>query len=498
MENVVSLNEVLQFGRRHWMRILKGLGITVAIVMLYTLTVNSVYMSEARLLLRFGRENVYTSEVGDKNVAMGGSKDRQTAAANAELEILRSQDLAHDVIAALGVNTLFPGLSDKPLPEDPAIMSRAAAKFARSFSAERIRDSDVLRLTFEHQDAALTAKALNLLVDKFRAKHLQAFSDAQSTAFLDEKVESMRKELEQAEDNLRRFQKETRSFSTEDQGTILVQQRRDLEAILKAARNEIAGLEKKLAYLRTEKDRAATDKGRFAEQNSAVAQARQQQLALQLQEQKLLSTFSESSRPVQDVRKQIQLVNDFIDQQRAAIGQGEFAETLDKQIVQVMGDLSFQEARRDNVVGQLSQLDKQISSSADLGAEYRNLVREREAIAKNYESYKQKLQEFSTFQEMDSQNIANISVIEAATVPLDPIWPRTGLNLLLSIVFGLGVGVAWGLAVDFREGRSQLQAAVVPGDRATLVEPGTVHWRVPIPEAVAKPGSGGESGGAGS
>jgi uncharacterized protein involved in exopolysaccharide biosynthesis len=497
MESVVSLEEVVRFGRRHWLRVLKGLGATVAIVMLYTWMVNPIYEAEARLLLRFGREYVYTSEVGDRNVAMGASKDRQTAAANSELEILRSQDLARAVVTSLGVNALYPGLSDKPQPDDPAVLSQAVARFARNVSANRIKDADVLRVTFRHGSAAMTAKALNLLVEKFRAKHLQAFSDAQATAFLDEKVVNMRKQLETAEDNLRRFQKETQSFSTEDEATILSQQRRDLEASLKGARNEIAGLEQKLSYLRSEKERAVTDKDRFAEQNSTVSEARQQLLGLQLQEQKLLSTFSETSRPVQDVRKQIQLVKDFLEQQRAAIGQGEFAENIDKQIVDGAAELRFQEARRDSLIGQLRQIDKQISSSADLGGEYRNLVREREAIAKNYEAYKQKLQEFSTFQEMDSQNITNISVIEAADMPLDPVWPRKALNLLLSIVLGLGVGLAWGFAVDFRESRNRRGAYVVPSDQLALVEPGTVHWRIAIQGSASKPGSDAGSGGGG-
>lgn len=494
MENVVSLDDVVQFGRRHVWRILKSLGATVAAVMLYTFMVSPTYESEARMLVRLGREYVYNSEVGNQDVALGMARDK-TSALNSELEILRSQDLARDVVSSIGVNVLYPSISDKAQPDDPSDMSQALSRFLRSLYAQRVKDADVLQITFQHSNPQVAAKALNLLVEKFRSKHLLAFSDAEATKFLDEKVDNMHKQLEQAEDNLKRFQQETRAFSAEDQGTILVQQRRELEAALKDARNQIAGLEQKLAYLRSEKAQVASDGGRAAEQNTTVSDARQRLLQLQLDEQKLLATFSETSRSVENVREQIKLVKAFIEQQKTTIGQGQFAEDIDKQIVQVVADLRFHEARRDNLIGQLGQLDRQISSSADQGRRYRDLVRDREAAAKNYEAYRQKLQEFRTFQEMDSQNIANISVIEAAGVPLAPIWPRKGLNLLLGMVLGLGIGIAWGFALDFLEGRSRLQAAIVPGDQATLVQPGSVHWRMPI-QGATKPGSAQGPGGA--
>lgn len=495
-DGFVSLSGVLQFAQRHRIRVLTGLVATVVVVMGVTSLLTPVYESESRLLVKFGREYVYTPEVGDQSVNMSVNRERQTAQLNTELEILRSRDLISDVVTNLGVNALYPGISDQARPSAPSQLASAVSRFASSLLAERIRDADVLRVTFRHSDPELAARALSLLVERFRAKHLEAFGEAQATAFLEDKVSDIRKQLQNAEDQLKQFQKETKAFSADDQRTLLLQQRRDIESSLKAARNEIAALQQKLAYLRSEKEKAAAGTRVASEQNKAVADARAQLLELRLQEQKLLSSFSESSRPVESVRKQIQLVEQFLEQQRAAIGQGEFAEDLEKQIVGLTGELHSQEARRDNLLGQLRQLDEQIGSVTDRGAEYRSLVREREASEKAYQAYAQKLQEFRTFQEMDAQNIANINVIQSATVPLRPIWPRKRLNLMLSVLLGLGVGIAWGFAVDFLQGRSQLGAAVVPGDHSTLVEPGTVHWRMPIQGSATKSGSAGGSGGA--
>jgi hypothetical protein len=56
----------------------------------------------------------------------------------------------------------------------------------------------------------------------------------------------------------------------DDQRTLLLQQRRDVEVLLKAARNEIAGLQQKVAYLCGEKEKVAGSSRVASEQNKVV------------------------------------------------------------------------------------------------------------------------------------------------------------------------------------------------------------------------------------
>jgi uncharacterized protein involved in exopolysaccharide biosynthesis len=480
LDGFMSVSEILQFGRRQWVRILTGLGITVALVMVVTFLLTPVYESESLLLVKLGREYVYTPEVGDRAASASVNAARETAQLINELQIIQSQDLIQDVLTTVGVNVLYPKISKEARPTHPDELAAAVTRFTADISADRIRDADVLRVAYRHPNPDLAAKALKLLVERYLAKHLQAYGDTRATAFLEEKVADIRGQLQKAEDRLNQFQQETKAFSADDQRAQLLLQRRDVESLLKAARNEIAGLEQKIAYLRSEKEKVAASSRLASEQNKAVTDARAQLLELRLQEQKLLSSFSESSRAVESIRKQIGLVEQFLEEQRAVIGQGEYAEDLDKQIVGFEGDLHFQEARRDSLLGQISQIDKQLGALTDQGVQYRSLQRERDATDKAYQAYEQKLQEFKTFQEMDAQQIANISVIEPASPPLTPAYPRKLLNLVLGTFLGLGVGLAWAFATEYRAGRGRPEPAVVPAEvPTTLVEPGTVHWRTP-------------------
>ena len=208
----VSPRDFLRFSVRHRRGVLAGFFGTVGVVLALTLLMPATYEAEALVLVRFGREYLYRSEVGDRrDTITPGDRSRQ-AFVNAELEILRSQNLARRVVSAIGVNKLYPRLSSEARPPDPRVAGAAVHTFSANLGVSRIRDSDVIRITFDHSDAKMTAQALNLLIDQFKEEHLQAFSDPQATAFLQDKVNTYRQALAKSEEKLKSFQLESKSF----------------------------------------------------------------------------------------------------------------------------------------------------------------------------------------------------------------------------------------------------------------------------------------------
>jgi len=469
MEELISLNEVLRFAQRRRRAILEGIAATVVGVLVLTFLTTPTYEATALLLVKFGREYVYRPEVADQQSASNPVRDRQ-AFINTELQILRSKDLAATVVSTVGVNKLYPKISDQERPKQTRLLMAAALAFSANFTAESITESDVIRVTFHHSDPQMTAQALNLLVDQFKEKHLQVFSDPQAAAFLEEKVIQYREDLDSVEQKLKALQLDTKSFSIDDQRSGLFQQRRDLEAALKETSTRVDGLMDKRTYLRSEKEKAQADTGRMAsEQNKAISDARAQLLELELQENRLLAKFNENSRNVVSVREQIRLVKNFLETQKAAIGQGEFADDLEKQIVAVVAELRFQEARLASLRGQLAQLEKDLGRVPEQAAQYRDLVRQREAAEKTLQTYVKKLEEARSSQDMDREKIANISVIQSATVPLTPAWPKKGLSLLLGILLGTIVGVAWAFVVDRRAERGRTEPDEAEGTARSLM-----------------------------
>ena len=64
---------------------------------------------------------------------------------------------------------------------------------------------------------------------------------------------------------------------------------------------------------------------------------------------------------------------------------------------------------------------------------------------KNFQTYRERAEEARISDIMNRQKMANVSVIQQASVPTEPIKPRMGYNFLLALVLGSvsGLGLAF-------------------------------------------------------
>jgi uncharacterized protein involved in exopolysaccharide biosynthesis len=301
-------------------------------------------------------------------------------------------------------------------------------------------EASVIHVSFRHPEPATTAAVVNKLVELFKEKHLEMFSDPRSTAFLEMTVAEYRQQLEDAQDRLKTFQAENLAVSQPDMRSDLLAQRGDLLTELKATRSEVAGLRQKIDYLeglhQAENGGAIVD----PQSASAVYKANARLLELRLEEKELRGRYTETSRQVVNVREQIRLVEEFLEEQGA-----QMETILPKQLVDARSEFLFHQARARSLEGQLAYLDGELEIIPAKERELRDLSRERDIAEQNYQTYLKKLEEARISDEMDREKIANISVIQKAAVPRVPVRPRKKLNLILGAFLGGVVG--FGLAV---------------------------------------------------
>jgi len=446
MESVVTLPELLQAVRKHWRAAGTAFIVTVLTVGIVTFTTTPTYQSTAVLLVKLGREFVHSPDFGDRNAGVS-PRDRE-AMVNAEVQILLSNDLISSVATSLGVKKLYPDLAETPDGGAP-ILSIAIERFRRSFTVDPIVDASVIRLSFRHPDPKMAARVVNITVDRFKEKHLLAFGDPQTAAFLEEKVAACRKKLEESEDKIEQFQAANKPFL--DRGDLIHRQREETVASLRGIGNETAGLKEKLAYLNREKANSLQQPSPVTKTDPVITEFKANLLQLQLQEQKLLGGFKEDSRQVTNVRKQIALVQKFLAEQEAATkgGLSGLSGQLETQVIDAQGQLLSLEAKKTRIEQQLAALDVELTSLPRLDAEYRDLIRERDTDEKNYQTYTSNLEQARISGEMDRQKIANVSVIQEGAVPSEPISPKRELNLGIGVLLGaaLGVGVAFLLEI---------------------------------------------------
>jgi uncharacterized protein involved in exopolysaccharide biosynthesis len=382
----------------------------------FTAFATPMYEATSLLLVKFGREYVYQDDVGGG----GGQvvpRSRETLI-NSEIQILRSAAVVQSVVETMGVETLYPALAASA-PEGQPIESIAAGRLLANLQVKAVENADVIQVTLRNADPQVTARAVNLLVDLFKEKHLEAFGEPQATAFLEEKAAKANEELKAAEARLLEFQAEHPQFSLEDKDALLLRERTELEAALRDVENQIV----------TARQRSLTD-------DPAVPGAQEQLLSLRLQERKLLNTHNEDSRQVQNVRREIALVEEFL-KNSAADSSGRHGQ-----------ELGLLAARRHRLEERLAAVESDLKSLPALSSRFRELQRDVVAKEGSYERIQQRLEKARTSAEMDRQKIANISVIQPAYAPLQPVSPRPMLNLMAALVIGSGLALGAALLTE--------------------------------------------------
>lgn len=443
----MSLRDLLTVFFKHRAKILTIFSIVVVMVTITTFLASPVYKAKSTLLVKYGREYMNQSEVGSSQPMMSLNREEII---NSEIQILKSPDLAKKVIEAVSLGQMYPDLTKDP-PRGVQPMDAAIARFEKNLGIDDIKNSSVIRVSFEHKNPQIASKSVNLLVDYFREKHLQVFSSPQSS-FLEGQVADFRKKLLASESNMQSFKQKNQVYSLDEQRTLLLRQRTDLATEMMSAQNSIDELQKRMENLKGQTKTLTSSNALYTqtERDKIIVEAKSRLLALEINQQELLRKYTENNRLVVENRRQIQLVKNFLAEQEADISKkvltgNSVYQEAQKDLVKTGADLSALRAKYATVKVQLGQLDREIQTLDLREKEMQNLKRDLATNEKNFQVYDEKMEEARITDDMNKLKLANISVIQPATVPVVPIKPKKGLNILLGIVFGTLSGIGYAL-----------------------------------------------------
>jgi uncharacterized protein involved in exopolysaccharide biosynthesis len=449
-----SLRDILTILFKHKWEILAIFVFCTILSYIIPLKMTPIYQAESSLMVKIGREHMYGAEVGDQAPKMGF--DLQ-ALIDPEIEILTSRDLSLKVLEVLGVGNIYPNILEKEsLTISP--LEAALGSFQGNLTVSQSGESNVIKVSFLHNHPEMAARAVNLLTDFLREKHLTIFSNPQ-TSFLEEQVQTFRKNLEQSETHLQEFKREHRLSSLLDQRKLFLEQRQTLDSKFKSNEDQVKGLGSKINSLRNQLKMISESIPIVNEQqHQRIAQTRNEFLALKRKEQQLLGKYQEGSRMVTDIREEIALIQDSIQDQEAQLKNQVTTERnpvyqdLQLQLLNTESEVISLKTKQEVILEQIAELDSQISRLNGLEKQLDTLQREVNKDQENLRMYVGKAEMANVSTEMDKRQMANVSVIQAASIPITPIKPKKSLILYFGIAFGLLSGMAWAFVSEFFQG----------------------------------------------
>jgi len=484
-----SLKDFVSILFRHKWKAILFFIVVMATVAWGTFTASNIYQSEAKLMVRIGRESATldpTAAASGQVISIGQSRESEI---NSELAILKSRELAERVVDTLGpdaflnkflennqnqktaaqgylydlskklrkmaepVGKYLEGIQISPPLAD---REKALIQFTKGLTIESPKNSNILAITYESESPKIAKAAVSKLIDFFMDKHISTHRTPGSYEFFEKEASELRAQLAKVEEELRNLKNKTGVASLDDQRkgilTRLGTLQRDLEeteaaltvsgAKVQALRHDLGALTPTMV---TQKQETVGDP------NYGGGLMRARLYELHLKEQELLSKYKETSVPVQEIRRQIAEAQAILSKEEPTRSrQVTEGVNLNHQQIQLallteMAAQSSHQAKLKTLKGQVGEAKQDLKHLNDTETRMVNLQRELSLKETKYRKYYDNLDQARIDQALEMQKISNISIIQPAMVLMDPVRPRKELNLLLGLILGIlgGVGLAF-------------------------------------------------------
>ncbi len=417
MENFPGPREILGLLFKHKYKILAVFLLTVLASYAVLKKAPKYYAAKAIIMVNFGREFIPISEVSDMRLPA----QSQEAIINTEIQLIAGRELADRVLTDVGMTKLYPTMVEKATP---ATRESAIQQFGEKLRVNNIRGSNLLEIEFRHADPQVASRALTVLVERLKERHLQVFSNVNSS-FLEEQLKSYQAKLQESQRALARFTETHQLFSSEEQGNALLKQRSDLETQLMQETGRLSELRQRLNFLKT-------GPSAFA---SSSTELRNQLNLLRRKERELGQRYKDESATISTVKDDIVLVERQIKEQEDGL---RTAESL-----KIESDIKPLDTRIAGLKQKIQQVDREIQAVGKGSAELQDLKREVAANESNYQIYLKKVEEARISENMDQRKMTNITVVQQPSVPVTPVVLNQQKilkgGLLAAIVLSLGV-----------------------------------------------------------
>jgi capsular exopolysaccharide synthesis family protein len=431
---------------RYW-RILRkrkwtALAVFVTVLLLAiiaTLRVTRLYEATSRIAIYPENSNVL------------GLKDLESAAASAELDytvametqvsILRSDELALKVIAALQLenNPIFMGsesvlksaraeIPRSDLAPDPRHLARMLAIFRRGLNIQVVPRTRVLEISYMHRDARLAAEISNTLVktfieENFRTKYE---STSQTADWLSKELSDLQLKVQTSEEKLVRYEKEKGILGIDEKQNIVTAKLDELNKELTAAQTD--RIQKESNY----KLAQSGDPSVFAKLSpeNLLERLQAEQADLENQYARATTEFGSAYPQVIELKNQLKQV------QASVVAEN------DRLRAKVRDEYRAAEQREKLLAAALAEQKQEANQLNESAIEYTALKRDSDSNRQLYESLLQRLKEASVTAGLRS---SNIRVVDVAQVPIVPAKPNVPGNIALGFLLGIVGGFALAL-----------------------------------------------------
>jgi uncharacterized protein involved in exopolysaccharide biosynthesis len=358
---------------------------------------------------------------------------------NSEMEILLSMDLWKETVEKLGLDFFK---SPKGAWGTRASLATGSRMDRETIKETRIREiaqrliglteitsiakSKVLDISFEYHDAKKAKHILNTHLDTYIPYHLTVYSNPGAQGFFSGQGQEYKTKYEKAEKELIRFKKKWGISEPEKQKTEMIALIGNLEDSLIDVTSNLNQYENMLESLEEDiipTGQLATSVKRGNE-NTVITVIATQLLQAQQNRARAEKRYSRQSRDFKAADDSVkQLIERFKDS--------------------LQGEVDVLQAKQSSLTNSLKEVKEQLLILEEKSEEAKRLELAATIAKERYLKYVSKEEEARLENLMRGNKLVNVNILSRPFLPMDPVFPKTKLftlaSLLISIPLGLGV-----------------------------------------------------------
>jgi uncharacterized protein involved in exopolysaccharide biosynthesis len=429
-----------------------------------------------------GREHVFiptSTEVGGRPFISFSSLEQ----INSEIELIKSRPIIEKVAQILGPYTIYQDLlEDNKEPSFPKRLlqkisgwlfkdekrlegnlygerkaltdqEKTVLRIQKNLNVYPIKNSRIIEIKFNHGNPEVSSAVVNNLVAAYLDERPHVHKNPESYEFFQEQANVLGEKIKKAEEKLKIFRKENNVTDLDEERSILLRKKADLRSAINESQSEKVETEKRISEIlkQLEGTPAKIQRGEVANFNPMLINTLEERLvALEIKERELLTKYTENNHLVQNVKKQLKIVKDKLAQQEnkrygsASFGPNPTHQYLKEELFRNEAELEAINAKIKSQRANFADYDARLDNLNQVEYMIHNLQDELRVDKENYQLYLTKHEESRIESEMDSKNIANVSVIKPAQIPLKPMDSKNILYIALGLfvaIFG-SIGLA--------------------------------------------------------
>jgi len=377
---------------------------------------------------------------------------------NSEVELLQDGDVLRQVVLASGLHQRRPLLSYLWWRgNEQTRIAKAVARLRKELQIALVRKTNVIAVTYTSSDPQLAVRVLQALDEAYLQKNLAVHHPPGEFQFFEQQTESYKKNLADAETQLKAFSEQEGGVSPQLARDMTLQKLSEFAATLQQTYADIAATERRIDALEKQ---SGTTPQRLTTQLRAVDDAQVLQglkttlMTLELKRTELLTKYQPTYPLVQEVDKELAETRASIASEEGKPVRDETTDRnptyawINEELAKAKADDSGLQARAAAIQATVAKYQGKSHELEQKGIQEQDLLRKVKTEEGNYLLYQHKREEARMTDALDRTRILNVAIAEQPSMPSLPSnSPWT--VLLLGVLLATSVSVAMAFTLEY-------------------------------------------------